>query len=284
MNQSDFSQNMAHDDAIRKGYWRRELPYEQYQALLDKIDNQTSTFPNRPDWDGYLTLSEANDWYRNGNGESLYADLSKINLSRLLSLGELFVNQEKVVNLFFASITINDALVYGTVDYVDLKASSVTSGITLSDLEFGSSYIFRIIGYDKDGKVTNMGKKDFSPSVGKVVSSTDSKWAASKPTVLAEISGNAIALSVTFPQGCSSYVVTKMSPEEYSASMPGSARLKTDYVVGHGSALTFNENLDGYDPGWYISSDLPYILVVWTDGSQWYEPLVIDSATGQAVN
>ena len=177
-----------------------------------------------------------------------------------------------------------DALVYGTVDYVDLKASSVTSGITISDLEFGSSYIFRIIGYDKDGKVTNMGKKDFSPSVGKVVASTDSKWAASKPTVLAEISGNAIALSVTFPQGCSSYVVTKMSSEEYSAAMPGSARLKTDYVVGHGSALTFNENLDGYDPGWYISSDLPYILVAWTDGIQWYEPLVIDSATGKPVN
>ena len=62
MNKSDFRQNMAHDDAIRKGYWRRELPYEQYQALLDKIDNQTSTFPNRPDWDGVVTREEGIAW------------------------------------------------------------------------------------------------------------------------------------------------------------------------------------------------------------------------------
>ncbi len=114
MNKWDFVQNMSHEDALKKGFLRSDLPDIMF-GLMDKIDAQTSTFPNRPDWDGYLTLSEANDWYRNGNGESLYADLSKINLSRLLSLGELFVNQENVVNLFFASITINDALVYGSI-------------------------------------------------------------------------------------------------------------------------------------------------------------------------
>ena len=114
MNAKDFVQNMSHEEALKKGYRRSELPDIMFE-LMNKIDAQTSTFSNRPDWDGYLTLSEANDWYRNGNGESLYADLSKINLSWLLSLGEHFVNQEKVVNLFFASTSINDALVYGSI-------------------------------------------------------------------------------------------------------------------------------------------------------------------------
>lgn len=39
--------------------------------------------PNRPDYDGYLTLSEANEWYRNGNGQPLFIDSSKISLLKI---------------------------------------------------------------------------------------------------------------------------------------------------------------------------------------------------------
>ena len=66
------------------------------------------------DWDGYLTLEEANDWYRNGEGQPLYVSLDRIDLSGLVSLGEHFVNgRKKVISLFVASASLNDALVYG---------------------------------------------------------------------------------------------------------------------------------------------------------------------------
>ena len=177
-----------------------------------------------------------------------------------------------------------DALVYGTVEYTDVSAASVSDGIHLSGLEFGTSYIFRIIGYDKDGKVTNMGKKDFSPSVGKVVASTDAEWSASKPVVTATVSKNSMRLSVSFPQSVRSYVVARVSAEEWTAYKPATARLRTDYVMGHGTVMAFEENLQDYDPGWYISSDKPYILIAWDNENGWHEPLVYDSATGTVLN
>lgn len=68
----------------------------------------------RPDWDGYLTLEEANNWYRNGNGQPLYVSLEKIDLSGVLSLGEKFVGDVKLINLLLLdSFSANDAMVYG---------------------------------------------------------------------------------------------------------------------------------------------------------------------------
>lgn len=177
-----------------------------------------------------------------------------------------------------------DALIYGTVDYQEASASSVSEGIAFGELEFGTNYIFRVIGYDKEGRITNMAKLDFSPSVGKVISSADERWIAAKPAVSSVIRSNAIKLTVLFPNGCIQYSLTRMSSEEYSASMPGSARLKTDYVLGHHSVMQFTTNLSNYDPGWYISADKPYILIAWEDENGWYEPLVYDSATGQILN
>ena len=177
-----------------------------------------------------------------------------------------------------------EALIYGTVEHTDIEYSKVGDGIAIEGLEFGTNYIFCVIGYDKDGKITNMGKTDFSPTVGKVVKSSDAKWTASKPDVSAVISGNTIRLTVTFPNGCNSYVLTRMSSEEYEASMPGAERLKTDYVLGHNSAIFFDQNISSYNPGWYISADKPYILIAWEDENGWYEPLVYDSGTGNILN
>lgn len=178
-----------------------------------------------------------------------------------------------------------DALVYGTCEYVDKIASEVASGIVFADLKFGVNYIFRAVGYDSEGRVTALAKTDIAATVGAVVQKSDPRWTALKPELTAQISNNEMRLSVTFPQGCKSYVVTKMSSEEYGASCPAAARLKADYILKHTYALTFTENITNYIPAdWYISSDCPYILITWEDESQWYEPLVIDSATGQPVN
>ena len=61
MNAKDFVQNMDHGEALKKGYRRSELPDIMFD-LMNKIDAQTSTFPNRPDWDGFVTIGEGIAW------------------------------------------------------------------------------------------------------------------------------------------------------------------------------------------------------------------------------
>lgn len=178
-----------------------------------------------------------------------------------------------------------DALVYGTCDYVDISASEATAGIKFNDLRFGIDYIFRVIGYDSQGRVAAMVKEDIAATVGAVVRQTDSRWIEMKPEVTMVITGNDMKLSVIFPAGCKSYAVTKMSVEEYTSSCPTTPRQMADYILKHSYVLTFTESISSYVPSdWYISAEKPYVLVTWEDSEQWYEPLVIDSATGNKVN
>lgn len=177
-----------------------------------------------------------------------------------------------------------EALVYGTCTYVDKTAAEVAAGISFTDLQFGVGYIFRVIGYDKEGRVTALAKADISTTVGAVTQKSNDRWTAMKPDVTTVVTGNSMKLSISFPQGCKSYAVTKMSSEEFTAACPSAARLRTDYILKHGYVLRFTENISGYIPAeWYISADRPYVLVTWEDESGWYEPLVIDSATGQPI-
>ena len=177
------------------------------------------------------------------------------------------------------------ALIYGSATYVEVDAATAAAGISFTDLTFGVKYIFRVVGYDKDGKVTHLGKVDVDPTVGAVIKATDALWTANKPAIRTAVANNSMQLSVNFPNGCLRYVLTKMSSEEYDTAMPSNARQKTDYVLSHGYAETFYEDLNNYVPSsWYISSDMPYILVAWEDGNGWYEPIVIDSATGEILN
>lgn len=71
----------------------------------------------RPDEDGYITFLEARDWYRNGGGKSLYADLAGLDLSKI-SASDFpeGIGSSKVFNLdqkYFANK--NDAAVYGSI-------------------------------------------------------------------------------------------------------------------------------------------------------------------------
>lgn len=179
-----------------------------------------------------------------------------------------------------------DALIYGTAEYVDVDAATAQEGLVFNDLIFGVSYIFRVIGYDSEGKVTALAKSDISPTVGKVIQSTSDDWKSLKPVVNATVANNAMSLTISFPSGCTEAVVTKMSSEEYDASLGSvAARLKTDYVIQHSSAFTITGDLNGFKPeDWYIGSDVPYVLVAWQIDGQWYEPLVYDPANGKVLN
>jgi hypothetical protein len=84
------------------GYYKAELAEPTLSTMHEKISEKPSkgdaTYifngvnglqggftltPDRPDYDGVITLSEANNWARNGNGEPLYADVSKLDLTRV---------------------------------------------------------------------------------------------------------------------------------------------------------------------------------------------------------
>ena len=49
---------------------------DPYDRFLESYTNLS----NRPDWDGYLTKEEADDWWKTKSGIPLFVDQSKINL------------------------------------------------------------------------------------------------------------------------------------------------------------------------------------------------------------
>ena len=62
-----------------------------------------------------LTLTEANNWYRNCEGKPLYVDLRKIDLAGIYSLGEKYVGQTKCFNLLLCGTSIQAGLIYGNI-------------------------------------------------------------------------------------------------------------------------------------------------------------------------
>ena len=111
MNDNEFKQGMSHSDAESNSTKFDEMSDEAFGNMMNHYLN----LPNRPDYDGYLTLDEANEWYASGKGQPLFTDLSKIDLSGIKSLGEKYVGQVKTFNLLIVSNNINDGLVYGNI-------------------------------------------------------------------------------------------------------------------------------------------------------------------------
>ena len=106
-----FSQNMS---AILSESFNLGIDFLNTCAYNYVFEHYNS-LSNRPDWDGYITLSEANSWYQNGNGKPLYADLNKIDMSGIFSLGNKYIGLKKSFNLLLNSKSINAGLVYGQI-------------------------------------------------------------------------------------------------------------------------------------------------------------------------
>lgn len=81
------------------------------EKRIDKTANQGG----RPDADGYLTLSEANDWYRNGNGQKLTVDINKLGITNVYASDFDHVGAKMVINLFFKSNKADAGLVFGNI-------------------------------------------------------------------------------------------------------------------------------------------------------------------------
>ena len=80
---------------------------------IERYNNSIKSLSDRPDWDGYITLDEANNWYKNGNGEPLYADINKIDFSGIVSLSLILIISKLLINeivLFCLFLLLNSFL------------------------------------------------------------------------------------------------------------------------------------------------------------------------------
>ena len=136
MDKGLFQQGMNPDVADKLNVEMSTLTDE----AKNKINAHYQNLPNRPDWDGYLTLDEANDWYRNGGGKSLYTDLGKIDLSGVLSLGEKYVGDKKTINLLLNSGSLNDGLVYGNLTLKRYPNNAVRAYADSYDFQMHSGF------------------------------------------------------------------------------------------------------------------------------------------------
>jgi RHS repeat-associated protein len=187
MNKNDFSQSMSHNEAKSKGTLLSNYNVEldgkggltekgKYQAaVFDRVNLHSLGLKNRPDYDGFLTLSEANEWYRNGNGQPLFVNASKIDLSPLYN-GDLKEGEERYVN--FASpkyANFQMGLVYGTIKLKMLTGNNVQVGkndhhLDTYDFDYQEGRLGRNIVTWIGEKVagTGRGYKIYSYGIGKL--------------------------------------------------------------------------------------------------------------------
>ncbi|MCC9041165.1 RHS repeat-associated core domain-containing protein [Myroides sp. M-43] len=123
MNTNNFKQGMSNEEALSNSLGSEGLKDEK---AVERMNNHYKGLKNRPDYDGVLTLSEANDWYRNGEGKPLYVDSAKISL--LPQVKENFkVGESKYVNFASPSnANLETGLVYGTIKLTLLDSNGTT--------------------------------------------------------------------------------------------------------------------------------------------------------------
>ena len=155
MNASDYFPKMSIEEANEKNLGINGLKNE---AAIKNFIASFSTLNKRPDWDGKLTLTEANEWYRNGNGKELFVDINKIDLSMYKSYGDKDIGKTFVLNLQLDRS--KDGLVYGNLSIVRYANDKCRAFADIYDFDYhkGLSSIFRNIAtffgrlYAGDGK------------------------------------------------------------------------------------------------------------------------------------
>ena len=118
MDKSNFKQGMSHEEALS-----HDLGYDGLVNDEARSNYATSYagLKDRPDYDGYLTLKEANQWYREGKGQPLYVDISKIDLSPL-SIEDLSLSHSVPYNFLSPKHpNMRTGLVYGNLSIMLLN-------------------------------------------------------------------------------------------------------------------------------------------------------------------
>lgn len=102
MNKSDFTQGMSHSEAMSKGKTLNSMSDAEATKFcnngnFNKFLNHYNSLRSRPDWDGFITISEGIEWAKTHPGslagtmipslfnpdDALYADASKLDFGAL---------------------------------------------------------------------------------------------------------------------------------------------------------------------------------------------------------
>ena len=158
MDKSDFKQGMSLEESMSKHKGYNSFVSENAK---NKYLEHYNNLPNRPNYDGYLTLDEANEWYREGNGQPLFTSLEKIDMSGVYSKGDKAIDEYWTINLLRQSKSINDGLVYGSIQIKQYPNDYVRAYADIYDFEMHpwewstlKRNIFTIIGRIYAGKGT----------------------------------------------------------------------------------------------------------------------------------
>ncbi len=152
MDKKDFTFKYSHEEAVRMDLGKNSLLNDEAKELYL---NTYNNLPNRPDWDGYITLKEANDWYRKGNQQPLFSDFSQIDMSSFISLGDNYVGKQYSFNLLEVYGPTNDALVYGNLTFTRLPYDKVRAERDFYDFDMHPWNSFRSIGRNIETVIGN---------------------------------------------------------------------------------------------------------------------------------
>lgn len=111
MKKKDFKQGMSKEDAESKNLGQEGFEDDK---VTNKAYNHFSKLKDRPDYDGKLTLKEANEWFHKGGGEPLFVDAAKINLAPVETGNFESVGSSQYKN-FFLTTNRETGAVYGTI-------------------------------------------------------------------------------------------------------------------------------------------------------------------------
>ncbi len=100
----EFTNGMAQSDILSNGgsFLSNWMSSDSYSGTaFAKIYAHMLTLPSRPDWDGIVTVGEADKWRKEGNGQPLFVDISKMNFkSSRLGVDDFGGKNEMSVNFF----------------------------------------------------------------------------------------------------------------------------------------------------------------------------------------
>lgn len=156
MDAENFTQGMTHESAMEYDLGYGGLNGAGAQA---RFTESFSSLPSRPDYDGVLTLSEANQWYREGNGQPLYVDMSKIDLSPLTIEYLQNRNGQPYNFLYSALFNTQTALIYGSIKVTLLNNDGT---VTLGTNNYIDTYDF---DHHANGDIF----RNFATKIGKAV-------------------------------------------------------------------------------------------------------------------
>ncbi|MBP9993418.1 MAG: hypothetical protein KBT67_00535 [bacterium] len=128
MRKKDFKQGMSHQDALS---FATDLAENNREEAEMRMNQHYASLRNRPDWDGYLTKQEADEWWLNGNGEPLFVNMEKIALHGITT--DFFnneVGQTKTKNFIWHFPLTETGKTYGTLTMtlINLNTGEISIG------------------------------------------------------------------------------------------------------------------------------------------------------------